>query len=154
MVSTWMGDCLGIPGATDRWHSGKESPCSTACKRHGFHPCIGKIPWNRKWRPTPAFLPGKLHGQRSPWGCKESDTTEVTQNTHVNFEICPNSLKDLSIFFLSFTWIVNVTVFPLGIYSQFYMKSYLAERQVQPALEAEIMYVPVRNYPTGYWQGW
>ena len=34
----------------------------------------------RKWRPTPIFLPGKSHGQRSlagysPWGCKESDTT-------------------------------------------------------------------------------
>ena len=41
-------------------------------------------------------------------------------------------------------------MFPLGIYSQFYMKSYLAERQVQPALEAEIMYVPARNYPTGF----
>ena len=31
--------------------------------------------------PTPVFLPGESHGQRSlkghsPWGCKESDTTE------------------------------------------------------------------------------
>ena len=38
--------------------------------------------WRRKWQPTPVFLPGKSHGQRSlvgyssPWGCKESDTTE------------------------------------------------------------------------------
>ena len=37
-------------------------------------------PW-RKWQPTPVFLPGKSHGQKSlignsPWGCKESDTTE------------------------------------------------------------------------------
>ena len=36
---------------------------------------------NRKWQPTPIFLPGKSHGQRSlvgysPWGWKESDTTE------------------------------------------------------------------------------
>ena len=43
--------------------------------------CVGKIPWRRKWQPTPVFLPGKSHGQRfllgySPWGCKESDTTE------------------------------------------------------------------------------
>ena len=41
----------------------------------------GKIPWRRKWQPTPIFLPGKFHGLRSlvgysPWGCKESDTTE------------------------------------------------------------------------------
>ena len=37
--------------------------------------------WRRKQQPTPVFLPGKFHGQRSlvdysPWGCKESDTTE------------------------------------------------------------------------------
>ena len=41
----------------------------------------GKIPWRRKWHPIPVFLPGKSHGWRSlvgysPWGCKESDTTE------------------------------------------------------------------------------
>ena len=43
-------------------------------------PRSGKIPWRRKWQPTPVFLPGKSHGQTSlvgysPWGCKESDTT-------------------------------------------------------------------------------
>ena len=37
--------------------------------------------WRRKWQPTPVFLPGKFHGQRSlagysPWGCKELDMTE------------------------------------------------------------------------------
>jgi len=37
--------------------------------------------WRRKCLPTPVFLPGEPHGQRSlvgysPWGCKESDTTE------------------------------------------------------------------------------
>ena len=46
-----------------------------------FDPCVGKIPWRRKWQPTPVFLPGKSQGQRSladycPWGHKESDTTE------------------------------------------------------------------------------
>ena len=44
-------------------------------------PWAGKIPWSRKWQLTPEFLPGKFHGQRSlagysPWGRKESDTTE------------------------------------------------------------------------------
>ena len=38
-------------------------------------------PWRRKWQSTPELLPGKSHGQRSlescsPWGRKESDTTE------------------------------------------------------------------------------
>ena len=42
---------------------------------------FGFIRWRRKWQPTPIFLPGESHGQRSlagysPWGRKESDTTE------------------------------------------------------------------------------
>ena len=46
-----------------------------------FDPWVGKILWSRKWQPTPAFLPGESHGQRSlvsysPWGCKDSDKTE------------------------------------------------------------------------------
>ena len=41
----------------------------------------GKIPWRRKWKPTPVFLPGESHGQRSlagysPQDHKESDMTE------------------------------------------------------------------------------
>ena len=59
--------------------SSKEFACQ--CRRHkshGFAPCVRKIPWRRKWQPTPVFLPGKSHGQRSlagysPWGHKESD---------------------------------------------------------------------------------
>ena len=44
-------------------------------------PRVGKIPWRREWQPTPVFLPGEFHRQRSlaghsPWGHKESDTTE------------------------------------------------------------------------------
>ena len=43
--------------------------------------------WRRKWQPTPIFLPGESHRQRSlvgysPWGCKESDTTEWLTHTH------------------------------------------------------------------------
>jgi len=50
-------------------------------------PVGGKIPWRRARQPTPVFLPGESHGQRSlagysPWGCKESDRTEVTERTH------------------------------------------------------------------------
>ena len=32
---------------------------------HGLNPWVGKIPWRRAWQPTPVFLPGELHGQRS-----------------------------------------------------------------------------------------
>ena len=46
-----------------------------------FDPWVEKIPRRREWLPTPVFLPGKSHGQRSlagysPWSHKESDTTE------------------------------------------------------------------------------
>ena len=37
---------------------------------------VGKIPWRREWLPTSIFWPGEFHGLYSPWGCKESDTTE------------------------------------------------------------------------------
>ena len=54
--------------------------------RLGLAAWIGKIPWGRTWQPTPGFLPGKSHGQRSlegysPWGCKESTMTEVIART-------------------------------------------------------------------------
>ena len=60
------------------WLSGNESTCQ--CRRCGFDPWVRKIPWRRKWQPTPVFSPGKSHGQRNPagsslWGNKESDTT-------------------------------------------------------------------------------
>ena len=49
-------------------------------RRHGSDPWVRKIPWRRKWQPTPVFLPRKFLGQRSlvgysPWGHNESDTT-------------------------------------------------------------------------------
>ena len=51
------------------------------CGGPGFNPWVRKIPWRRKWQPTPVFLPGEFYEQRSlvgysPWGHKELDTTE------------------------------------------------------------------------------
>ena len=61
-----------------------------AVQKTQFDPWFGKIPWRRKWPPTPVFLPGELHGQRNlggycPWGCKELDKTE--QLTHTQWLI-------------------------------------------------------------------
>ena len=41
-----------------------------------FHPGVPKIPWRKEWQPTPVFLPGESHEQRSlagcnPWGLKQ-----------------------------------------------------------------------------------
>ena len=76
----------GFPGGV----SGKESTCQCRwCSRLGFNPWVGKIPWKRKWQPTPVFLPGKFQGQRnlvgySWWGRKESDTTErLSMHIHI-----------------------------------------------------------------------
>ena len=60
------------------------------CGRPGFDLWVEKILWRRKWQPTPVFLPREFHGQRilagySPWGCKESDTTEQLSR----FLLCP-----------------------------------------------------------------
>ena len=74
----------GLP----RWSSNKESACECRrLKRHRFSPWVGKIPWRRKWQPTPVFLPGEFHGQRSlagysPWGCKVHG--EMTEHTHTH----------------------------------------------------------------------
>ena len=55
-------------------------------KKCWFKPWVGKIPWHRKWPPTPVLLPGESHGQRSlvgysPCSSKESGTTELLTHT-------------------------------------------------------------------------
>ena len=61
------------------WLRGQESTCQY--RRCKFGPWVRKIPWRRKWQPTPVVLLGKSHGERnlvgySPWGCEESDVIE------------------------------------------------------------------------------
>ena len=56
--------------------SGKESAYNTGdIMRRGFDPWVGKVPWRRKWQPTPVFSPGEWHGQKSlqSMGFQESD---------------------------------------------------------------------------------
>ena len=48
---------------------------------------LERFPWKKEGLPTPVFLPGKSHGQKSlegssPWGHKEPDTTE--QHFHIS----------------------------------------------------------------------
>ena len=67
-----MLTCQGFPGGTWR--------ICLRCQRPGFDPCVRKIPWRRKWQPTPVFLPGKPMDGGACWaavhGGAESDTTE------------------------------------------------------------------------------
>ena len=71
--------CCRVKQGLPWWLRG-QSVC-LQCRRPTFDPWVGKIPWRRKWQPTPVFLPGEVHGQRSlvghsPWGHKELDSTE------------------------------------------------------------------------------
>ena len=66
---------------------------------HGLDPWSGKITWKREWQPTPVFLSGKSHGQRSlvgcsPWGGKESDTDWLM----LSLSFCLSSLQSLRCF--------------------------------------------------------
>ena len=70
--------------------------------------CALGILWRRKWQPTPILLPGKSHGWRSllgysPWGCKESDTTE---RLHLHFR---NYLHILDINPLWDMWFIKLS---------------------------------------------
>ena len=61
----------------------KNPPANAGDMRHGLNPWVWKIPWRRAREPTPAFLPGESHGQRSlvgysPSSHTESDMTEAT----------------------------------------------------------------------------
>ena len=72
----------GLP----RWLSGERTCLQD--RRHqrcGFDSWIGKIPWRRAQQPTPVFLPGESHGERSlagysPWSHKKSNMIEVTEH--------------------------------------------------------------------------
>ena len=84
---------LGFPGGS---HGKKNQPANAGDV--GSIPGLGRFPWKRKWLPTPIFLPGESHGQRSlagysPWGPKQLDTTEWLTLTFYTSLISVKHLK-------------------------------------------------------------
>ena len=79
----------GFPGGT----GGKESACQRRrCKRCGLKPWVGNIPWSRKWRCAPIFLPEKVHGQRSLAGYslqRGHEETQLNMHTEGRGAYCP-----------------------------------------------------------------
>ena len=72
-------DMKGFPGGA----RGKEPACQCRKLKERLQPWVRKIPWKGAWQPTPVFLPGESHEQRSlvgysPWSRKELDMTEST----------------------------------------------------------------------------
>ena len=84
-------------------------------KRCSFNPWVEKISWNRRWAPSPVFLPGKSHGQGSladynPWGCKEPDTTEYSHtrahtHTHTHAHMHTHTHTDSIYYYMFETWL-------------------------------------------------
>ena len=88
----WSGATPRLSWAPREAAFAKKEGCGTSClqcrrwrrhKRCRFNPWVGKMPWRREWEPTPVFLPGEFHGQRSlagyhPQDCEKSDMTVAT----------------------------------------------------------------------------
>ena len=108
--------CFGINSGfrligLSRWCSGKEPAYQyKRCRRPGLDLWVRKIPWRRKWHPTPVFLPGKSHGDRSlviygPQGLKELDSTE---------HACPLSRSNIQIILTCSSGVWGRIFLPLG----------------------------------------
>ena len=88
LLQSWVILELGslvAKGGLPQWLSGKNSTCTAGSPGDtGSIPGLRRNPEGRQWKPTPVFLPGESHGQRSLVGYslrshKESDTTEATE---------------------------------------------------------------------------
>ena len=108
---------MGLP----RWHPACQC---RRLRRKGFNPWVGKIPWRRKSQPTPVFLSEKSHGQRSlagysPWGHKESDTTEHACILHIYYLMNEWMNKWMGNFLLPLLWgsfsLVSLCPLPISV---------------------------------------
>ena len=91
-------------------------PADTEDVGDEFDPWVGKILWHRKWQPTPVFLSGKFHGQRSlvgysPWGSKELDHDQVTGH----IQVCIPKNHSVSFFFSIEVQLIYNVLFISGV---------------------------------------
>ena len=120
LMHQFINMCLEVPLVCRLlwWQSGKESACQ--CRRPGFNPWVGKIPWRRKWQPTPVSLLRKSHEQRSwvgysPWGHKRvrHDWATNTQGRRIqmNSVLLPWTVVDYLVTSLYlFEWLLLAVV--------------------------------------------
>ena len=79
-----MDHCIMFGFCRSRWWLRNRLPIQEIIRDWRDKAARLSIPWRRAWQHTPVFLPGKSHRQTSlvgysPWGSKESDTTEQLQ---------------------------------------------------------------------------
>ena len=93
----------------------------------GFHPWVRKIPWRRTWQPTPVFLPGESHGQRSLAGYSPQDQKELdmekamaphssTLAWKISWTEEPGGLQSMRSQRVGHDWATSVCVFPLRFF--------------------------------------
>ena len=70
------GEGIGYPLQYSRASLVAQLVKSLSAMQETWETWVGKIPWRRERLSTPVFWPGEFHGLYSPWGRKESDTTE------------------------------------------------------------------------------
>ena len=87
-VTTGLKNSISVfPGGSD----GKASVHNAGA---GFNPWVRKIPWKRKWQPTPVFLPGKLHGQRHLEGYRHGvPESQMRLSTHKHMHASPSDIR-------------------------------------------------------------
>ena len=131
----------GFPGGSEI----KASACNFG--RPGFDPWVGKIPWRRKWQPTPVFLPGESQGRGSLVGCRlwgrtELDTTERLHFTYyLDYFIASLSLNVL--YFLDGT--TNSTDLKKHEQCEYKELSFICGRMRTTALETEFQII-LKNF--------
>ena len=107
---------FGLP----MWFSSEESACQ--CRRHRFDPWAGKIPWRRKWQPTPVFLPGESHGQRSLGGLQFMGLQSRTTTTdHLETFSIYHFPKSSSTLLLNWSFVVAKLFFEFVCFSLFHL---------------------------------
>ena len=153
MLEIWVPllFAMGFPGSA----SSKEPTCQCRRrKRREFNPWVRKILWGRKkWLPIPVSLPGEFRGQRnlagySPWGRKESDTTETTKHRTAHRVLARGLWKKSEFcYFMSISGIhleceqssIRYPIYPLLLLSHFsrvqlFVTPWTATHQAPPSL--------------------
>ena len=92
------------------------------CKRHEFDPWVGRIAWRRAWQPTPVFLPGESHKQRSLAGCIPKGHTQLdiekamaTHSSTLAWKIPlmeePGRLQSMGLLRVGRNWVASLSLF-------------------------------------------
>ena len=99
------------------------------CRRPLFNSCVRKIPWRRKWQPTPVFFCGKSHGQRSlvgysPWGHKKLFMTELLSMKYSELQITSENpiIWGFVVVLVVVVWVFFLSFFGMSVPHQYIIK--------------------------------